>query len=459
MHTTKLVAFALSAALASASLAACDLDVADLNNPSVADLENNPTPVSIAAASTGLLIGNRSNMAAENGYIAQLGILGREAYNFDSADPRFVSELIQGQLNSGSPFGGNFWGLPYANIQLGNIVLHAVDKVAALDDSAKSAIRGFAKTIQALDLLEVINAHDTNGAVIDTDHPVTAPLGAIVSKQATFDEIERLLDDAVGDLSGGGDAFPFLLSEGFSGFDTPATFLTFNRAIRARVAAYQPTPDYPKVLEALGVSFLDDSDKADFRAGVYYTYTTKTGDVANGLINPNIFAHPSIQTDAQKNGADVTDLRLAAKVKDKKPGGAKGLSSSLGFTEYSSPSSPVPLIRNEELILLKAEALYFTGLKADAITELNKVRTKAGGLKPLVGEPTDDVFIDELLYERRYSLLFEGHRWIDLRRFKRLATLPIDKPEHTRNVRYPIPLTECNARPNEAACSLGSVDM
>lgn len=48
-----------------------------------------------------------------------------------------------------------------------------------------------------------------------------------------------------------------------------------------------------------------------------------------------------------------------------------------------------------------------------------------------------------------------GHRWIDLRRFGR--PLPLDKPEHIQNIRYPIPLGECNARPNEAACMLGSV--
>ncbi|MEO7729999.1 MAG: RagB/SusD family nutrient uptake outer membrane protein [Kofleriaceae bacterium] len=456
MNTKQAAALAATGVLASLSLSACDLDVSDLNNPRLDELENNPTDVSLGAAATGLLIGNRSNKAAANGYVSQLGIIGREAFDFDSADPRFISELIQGQLNSAGPFGGNFWTLPYGNIQLANIVLHGVDKVANLDDAQKAAIRGFAKTIQALDLLEVINTHDTNGAVIDTDHGTTGALGDIVDKDTVFTEIERLLDDAVADLTAGGDSFPFLMSEGYAGFDDPADFLKFNRGIRARVAAYQTTPDYPKVLSSLADSFIDDSAAADFTTGVYYTYTTKTGDVTNGLINPNIYAHPSIETDVQKKG-DLNDLRFTAKVKAKKAGASKGLSSALGFTMYTSPSSPLPLIRNEELILLKAEALFFTGMKAAAIAELNIVRERAGGLDPLTGEPSDATFIDELLYERRYSLLFEGgHRWIDLRRFGRLPSLPIDNPMHTRNLRYPIPLTECNARPNEARCGLGS---
>jgi len=456
MNTKQAAALAATGVFASLSLAACNLDVSDLNNPRLDELENNPTDVSLGAAATGLLIGNRRNVAAPNGYILELGVLGREAYDFDAADPRYISELIQGQLNSGSPFGGNFWLQPYANIQLANIVLHGVDKVANLDDAQKAAIRGFAKTIQALDFLEVINAHDTNGAVIDTDHGTDGTLGAFVGKDAVFTEIERLLDEAATDLAAGGDAFPFLLSSGYAGFDDPADFLKFNRAMRARVAAYQTVPDYAKVLSSLADSFLDDTATGDFANGVYYAYSTKTGDVTNGLINPNIYAHPSLETDAEKNGT-VVDLRFTTKVKAKKAGAAKGLSSALGFTMYTSPSSPVPMIRNEELILLKAEALYFTGMQAAAIDELNIVRTRAGGLQPLTGVPSVETFKDELLYERRYSLMFEGHRWLDLRRLGRLPTLPIDKPEHTRNLRYPIPLTECNARPNEAACSGGSI--
>jgi hypothetical protein len=456
MTTTRLAAFALGGVLGSLSIPACDLDVSDLNNPGLDELENAPTAVSIGAAATGLLIGNRRNHAAANGYVAQLGIIGREAYNFDSADPRFISELIQGSLNSGSPFGGNFWGGPYANIRLANIVLHAVDKVTELSAGDKAAIRGFAKTIEATDLLEVIVTHDTNGAVIDTDHGITDPLGAIVGDQlVVLREIARLLDVAVTDLGAAGETFPFLFDEGYSGFDSPATFLKLNRAMRARVAVY--LQDYAMALTALGASFLDDtSTTIDFDRGVYYTFTTKSGDTTNGLINPNIYAHPSVEADAM-NGTNV-DARFTRKVGPaKKPGSAKGLSSSLSFSKlYGSPGSPVSMIRNEELVLLKAEALYYTGNHTGALAELNLVRTGSGVLAPRTDLPDDATFVNYLLYERRYSLLFEGHRWIDARRFNKLDTIPLDKPEHTRNVRYPIPLPECNARPGEPQCNLGS---
>src|SRR5215470_12890902 len=268
MQNMLITVAAIAGALA---ITACDLDVPDLNNPGIDELESHPTAISIGVASTGLLIGNRTGHGNEGGYVSSLGIIGRESYCFDSADPRFVSELLERVLNPGSPFGGGFWLQPYANIRLANIILGAVDKVEDITTENRHAIVGFAKTMQALDLLRVINTHDTNGAVVDTNHAVTDQLPPIVDKPTTFAAIVKLLDDAVPEITMGGDAFPFLFDEGFSGFDTPMTFLTVNRAIRARVAVYMG--DYAKALTFLDASFIVDGDTTiDFGLGVYYTY-------------------------------------------------------------------------------------------------------------------------------------------------------------------------------------------
>jgi starch-binding outer membrane protein, SusD/RagB family len=451
----KKTSFILATLLAAATVPACDLDVPDLNNPGIGDLENNPTAPTVTSACTGLVIGNRRNQAAANGFVAQLGILGREAYNFDQADPRFIGELLQGNLNSGSPFGGNFWAGPYANIRLGNLVLKAVDRVKEFSPEEAAAIKGFTKTIIALDLLEVAVTRDVNGVVLDTDLPINQ-LGAIVADtKQIYAKIASLLDDGNTDLGKGGMKFPFALSNGYAGFDAPADFAKFNRAIRARVAAYQK--DYATVKTALAASFLSamPMSQADLDVGVYYAYSTGAGDVTNALINPNIYAHPSLQTDAQKN-ATVPDDRATRKIKTaKKPGAAQGLSSTIAFTIYSAPDSPVPLIRNEELILLQAEAEFMTGNPDEGMAALNTVRTLSGKLVKIGGTRTMDQFITDLLYERRYSLMFEwGHRWIDLRRFGK--PLPLDKPDHVQNIKFPIPLAECNARPNEVQCTKGS---
>jgi starch-binding outer membrane protein, SusD/RagB family len=466
MRTQTLIGVVLGSFVGAFAVPACALDVPDLNNPSLDDLKNHPDAISVGAACTGLLVGNRRNHAAEAGYVDELGILGREAYNFDAADPRYVGELLVGSLNRGSPFGGNFWPQPYANIELGNIILSVLDRVTDLSDANKSAVRGFVATIEALDLLEVIATHDTNGAVIDVNLDPLAPLPPIVDKPAVYARIASLLDGAVTDLMKG-DVFPFAMPSGFMGFSSPMTFSRFNRAIRARVAAYTDTDtgkDYAMVIKALGDSFIDESDTLDFNAGVYYTYSTKPGDTTNALINPNIYAHPSVEADARKN-VDVVDARFSRKVTKAQRPGKRG--TTLNFKGlYPSQESRVALIRNEELLLLKAEALYMTGEVTKAVDELNIVRTRSGRLPPVAANPDMATFISELLYDRRYSLLFEGHRWIDVRRLNRLETLPIfvtvaddgTMTPDTLNVRLPIPLPECNARPGEPACTLGSTN-
>ena len=135
------------------ALSACkDLVVPDYNNTSIDDLTGSPTPTKIAQASQGLLVGTRVGIGEQNGYVSLLGILGRESYNFDPADPRFITEMLIGPLDGGSPaFGGNLFAAPYRNIRNANLLLGALDKVTGLSAAQKTAVEGFAKTIQALD--------------------------------------------------------------------------------------------------------------------------------------------------------------------------------------------------------------------------------------------------------------------------------------------------------------------
>ena len=103
---------------------------------------------------------------------------------------------------------------------------------------------------------------------------------------------------------------------------------------------------------------------------------------------------------------------------------------------------------NEELILLRAEARYYTGDQLGALDDLNTIRTRSGGLAliTLADIATETAFLDELLYNRRWSLMFEGHRWIDMRRFGRLNQLTIDIPTHIVATQLPVPQAECLAR-------------
>ena len=78
-----------------------------------------------------------------------------------------------------------------------------------------------------------------------------------------------------------------------------------------------------------------------------------------------------------------------------------------------------------------------------ALADINFVRVNSGGLAPLAAFADQAAAINALLYERRYSLVFEwGHRWIDMRRYGRLNLLPIDRPGDVVYPTFPIPTDE-----------------
>ncbi len=470
-----------------AMLAACqDLNVPDLNNPSIDDLQKNPTRTRVIDATQGLFIGARQNIATFNGYVSELGVLGRESYNFDPGDPRFITELLRGPLDGGSPrFGGNLWNERYTNIRNANIVLNALDVLGGppigMTAAEKEGIRGFAKTIQALDFLLVIDTRDTLGAPVDVNVALGQGLGPFVSRDSVYGYIVGLLDAAVAHLTAGGSAFAFGFPPGFSGFTTPTTFIEFNRALKARVEAYRATlltcgtPCWTRAMSAIDSSFLnvgaDTLHKlaagdtigtvAMLARGAYYDFGSGSGDLLNGLNDPTGSkqrGHPSLKTDVATQPSGQRDQRFLDKVDSvslkTRP---FNHSSDMAFTIYNSSVASVPIIRNEELILLRAEAELGLGNQTGAAALINYIRANSGRLAPRAGldaAPPDTV-INELLRQRVYSLLFEGgHRWIDARRYhgpQSVAPLPSmglpnqDAGDNVFTV-MPIPADECAAR-------------
>ncbi len=458
---------AVPAVLALLAAGACnDLDVGDLNNPGLENLQDSPTRVGVLTLATGMQIGSRFVTGNPNGYLALLGILGREIYNFDPADPRFITEMLLGPLDGGSPaFGGNLYQPFYANIRTGNILLRAVanltstDPLAGLTAVEREGLTGYVQTLQAYDLLRIVNTRDDLGVPIDVDIDPTGPPGPIATKAEVFTRITTLLDEAVTHLNAAGATFPFGMSSGYAGFNTPATFLQFNRALRARVAAYQT--DWPGVLTALAGSFVNSAQPLTL--GVYHSFSTTSGDSLNNLFDPTaraIVAHPSLGPGAQLQASLQPDQRFLSKTSLlAAPKSAQGLTSDRAMNVYTSTSSPVAIIRNEELILLRAEANINLGNVGDAVTDLNEIRAEAGNLPAYAGGVDQASLTTELLYNRRYSLLFEGgHTWIDARRYNRLTALLQDASSlgpTVRFSRFPFPTNECLARdtPPAAGCT------
>jgi hypothetical protein len=211
-------------------------------------------------------------------------------------------------------------------------------------------------------------------------------------------------------------------------------------------------------LNSLGESFVSTAgtSPAALAVGAYHVFTINSGDQVNPLFDSApraLVAVPSFLTDAQTRVDGSRDLRASSKAQvGTVTLSTQSVSSNVKITAYAASTSPVPIIKNEELILLRAEANYSLGNSAAALSDINFVRVNSGGLAPLAALPAD--VIGELLYNRRYSLFDEyGHRWVDLRRYGRLATLEKALPTHKIFPLVPIVVDECNQRsPQPKGC-------
>lgn len=448
MTPIKLSRVALALVLTSAG--ACDYDIVNPNSPGI--IGENPSVGQVGAAVRGILIATRQDVAD---WALDGAIYGREAYRIDAADPRFVQEMLQGPLDPGSrAFGGDHWLEPYSAIRSANDLLAVIGTASQLTAEQQSAVSGFAHTLQAYNFSIILASHNQDQIPIDVGTDAGAPPAPFATNAQAWDHVITLLDQAATELQGA--AFPFTLPPGFTGFTTPATFLQFNRALRARVAVYRG--DFAGALTHLSGSFLNPAAPLDL--GVYIDFGTGPGDIANPLaINPQTgenFGYPALETQAQLQVGGALDRRFLAKLVER-PSRSAGtptpVSSDLGWIRYPSPSSPIPLIKNEELILLRAEANLGLLDPAAAVADIDLVRGISGGLPPYPGAVDQASVLAELLYNKRYSLMYEGgHSWIDYRRYNLTSALqvaPFERAGSSPDLIFatlPIPTAELDPR-------------
>ena len=420
---------------------ACDVEeFSDLNNPEVDAFRDNLTRGDLQDLVGGVFYSMRVRLGT---YYDDLGVIGREFWRFSSSDPRFTADLLGKEnavLDNNTFYITAPWAARYRSVKNINLILEFIegqDVSAQFSESEISAANGFLKTIKAYELLLNLNLTYENGVRVEVADE--NDLGPFLGYSESLSAIRALLDEAASDLQSGGSSFPFSLPSGFTGFSTPDTFLEVNKAFGARVAAYQG--DFSAVLTYLEGSFLM-LDNSDFDEGVYYTFSADQTDILNPMFFPveaTTAGARIVQPDFIEDAAD-DDERMDKVAQRSEPLTFDFLTGDYAVFRYKSNIDAIPIIRNEELIILYAEANIYSN-PSEAVSALNIIR-QAAGLDDYNGAATEDALIDEMLTQRRYSLFAEGHRWIDMRRYDRLDELPLDREGDDVFVQFPLPLTE-----------------
>jgi starch-binding outer membrane protein, SusD/RagB family len=454
------------------SITSCDVfevdNSIDPNRASLESIQNNPTQNQVNFLAVGVQADMRSAIGS---FYLNTGTVGREVINSASTDNRFYTELLGtqvGSYNGANDPAGIFNGYYTSFSQTrrrAEVFTRSAETSVILTTAQKAGIRGFARTIQAYASLNLLNMQYTNG-IRESFSDLTKPgdllkPGPFGTYASGLTLIKGYLDEGATALAAAGSSFAFPMTDGWDGFDTPASFLRFNRALAARVAMYQQ--DWTGVLTALNGSFLDMNGLVT--TGPIFEYSTAPGDQTNTLWHVHDPTEdgednnaPYVIFDNFISDAEAGDARLSKAALRFAPRQSGVVTSAYEATLYASNTSPISIIRNEELILMNAEARIQTNDFIGAAAALNKIRTSAG-LQPLAiakpGVDTKDEYIDELLNQRRYSLFWEGHRWFDMRRYNKIGSLPlqgtVDGNSYTVFTRFSRPDSEVQwdrANPN-----------
>lgn len=408
---------------------ACEVDIVnDPNNPSLGAVTADASKAELQVLMTGL-------EARHRGYVENagemFGCFGRECYAFFGSDPRFQNDWLG--LGENAETYPDFFASagtyinPYLAVKQTNVIIEAANNSSKLSTEEAFGYTGFAKTIKGFQLLWPLMQQYQNGIRVDVEEPLNP--GPTLGYDDALQAIRDILDEGFDDLDKAGDAFSFSLTSGFDGFNTPDAVAQLNRAVAARAALY--AEDYAGALTALSGSFmnLNAASPEDLNVGPAHVYGNAP-DVNNPLFYPLdaptntiLCVHPGLLEDALPGDLRVT-TKFAERVNnpitdedlvDQATGNP--IVGQYQDGRWASNTSSVPMIRNEELILIYAEAQARQG--GDAVTPINTIRN-IWGVGDYTGADDTDSLIDEILFQRRYSLWLEGHRWVDMRRLGRL---------------------------------------
>ena len=417
--------------------ASCEVEeIVDPNGPSVESFAQDATAADLQLLVSGLESVMRVDLEF---YYVTVSSVGREYYDLNQIDPRYTAELLGGNGVALDPQGfltTRHYAAKFRAIRNAYVLIEAATN-GLVNDEERNGYLGFARTMLAYQLLLELTRQFENGVRLDTQDPDNlGPFSA--GYQAGLNGIVSILDQANNELAAAGSSFNFNVSRGLIGQSNPSSFAQFNRALAARVHLYRN--DDAASMAALNASFFDMA--GNLFEGASHPFGSGAGDIMNPIFFvageeiDRFGVHPSFFTDAEAGDTRVTSKTSMFGT----PITLDGLTADAQPFLYSSNNDEVPMIRNEELILIYAE-LNAGVDPGGAVAAIDVVRT-AAGLPGYSGAMDEASLIDEILHQRRYSLFGEGHRWIDMRRFDRLGDLPLDRPGDRVHIQFPRPLTE-----------------
>ncbi len=351
---------------------------------------------------------------------------------------------INGNINT-------LWSTVYKNIYPVNAILQNVTSNNNLSSSFRKQIVGEMKVVRALYYFNLVNLFGAVPLVTSTDYNNTAHI-ARTSVDSIYAQIVSDLSDAGSDLTA---AYPSA-GRARPNLYTALTFLAkvhlfrgqwqdaYNEADSViKSGIYTLNPDPSKV-------FLDGSQEAiwqlpatgpyEVTADANFFVPSTTGTTPVYILSPSLLSAFEAGDQRLQKWVGTVTVNVG--------GNSHNYSYPYKYKNRLTSATPVEdymIFRLAEVYLLRAEAAVHIGKNEDALTDLNRVRVRAGLPESIADPSSQNDVQNAIAHERQTELFCEwGNRWFDLKRTATAdAVLGTEKTGWQANAAlYPLPQTQ-----------------
>lgn len=390
-----------------------------------------------AATARAALVGAYDALQALSYYGRTFEVLGD--LSADNAEHvgtfQYLGQVDRNQLQADNTAVTNVWIAIYDAVARVNLILQKVPDVPGLTAAQKNQILGEARFLRALHYHNLVKFWgDVPMPLEPLDSPAEASQLTRTAKAQVYTQILADLTQAEQLMT--------------TAKQARQASLGAVRALRARVLLYnenyQGALDAANAVQAMGYSLaplfenLFTDEGTDTPEDVFRVSFTATEYNEMGYYY--LF-------DGRWEVAPTANLYAAFPATDKR----RPLTASKDGSDYEGTKFPTTIgaedlhvIRFAEVLLIKAEALARLGRLAEAVTEYNKIRVRAGLAPHVLGTnvTTQTDVLNAIWNERRLELALEGDRFPDLVRTGRALTVLGLPANRAFQLLYPIPSRE-----------------
>jgi starch-binding outer membrane protein, SusD/RagB family len=393
---------------------------------------------------------NSSGQFSSGGVTLFAGMYADELYYY-TPGPR--DEFVRNQITEASHnvLLSNFWERMYKYIYTSNLILERLNISDKLSPTTRSQLSGECKFIRAFCYFHLVNLFGDVPLALASDYEINSTL-----PRAKVDVVyHQIITDLESSKQLLVDEYPS------AGRVRPNRWAA--SAMLARVQLYRgewnkAVEESAKVIDsglyqlltALDEVFLRSSGEAIWQLLPVNSFINSTWE-GNQILPASPFSAPTyILTDTLLNSFGASDMRKSTWIASREyAGNTVHYPSKYKINSAATTTEYYMVLRLAEQFLIRAEGNARLGNLTAAVSDLNRIRNRAG--LDNSNAVTQQEILDAIELERKIELFAEwGHRWYDLKRTSRanevLASLKPTTWQST-DLLWPIPSSQIRVNP------------